>query len=121
MKTFRVWARSATDHYVDVEAVSTTEARAKADETDGSLWTTPDPYDGDWAIHRVELINPDVDWQGLWETSKAFYNDLREAKVAPDNTQSTLTNNQLDACLNWLDSIQVILQSMGAIAHERKD
>jgi hypothetical protein len=52
-KTYRVWAKTTTYQYLDVEATSAEEA-VRIAGTDEILitsdWETPDPYGGDWEI-----------------------------------------------------------------------
>lgn len=54
MKTFRVYAKSITYCYVDVEAEDIYEAEDKSDEIDGGCWNT-EPY-GDWEVYMTEEL-----------------------------------------------------------------
>lgn len=52
MAKFRVWARSISDVYLDVEAETEEEARDIAENTDGGLFT--DAGTGDWEYGTTE-------------------------------------------------------------------
>ena len=55
MAKFRVWARSITDVYIDVEAKDKYEARARAELLDGGDFVTT-PY-GDWEYGTTEELD----------------------------------------------------------------
>ena len=55
MAKYRVWAECISDVYLDVEADSEKEARAIAEETDGSEFT--EDGIGDWRFGSIYQID----------------------------------------------------------------
>ena len=62
-KTFRVYARSVEEFYVDVHAKNEEEARDIANSIDGSEFTPTNEFGGDWSIDEAEPIEHDPDFK----------------------------------------------------------
>lgn len=56
MAKYRVWAKSISDVYLDVEADSAEEAKVIARNTDGGEFTDGGVYSGDWVIGEAEEL-----------------------------------------------------------------
>ena len=61
MKTYRVWAKTTSWAYLDVEAEDEEEAYRIADSTDGGEFIGSD-VDGDWEV-QVDGIKEVQQWQ----------------------------------------------------------